>query len=93
MKETKLAKVYIDALGLGRNSAAAYDLTKFKQPSAVFRSKYAVRSYGQHKNSISLYLLTKSLGPFPEINRRFCGRCLQHNRNSFHCAATNADSA
>ncbi|KAL1926334.1 hypothetical protein VTP01DRAFT_5855 [Rhizomucor pusillus] len=41
MKETKLAKVYIDALGLGRNSAAAYDLTKFKQPSAVFRSKYA----------------------------------------------------
>ncbi|KAI9247434.1 hypothetical protein BDA99DRAFT_525900 [Phascolomyces articulosus] len=34
VKEMKLAKIYIEALGLGRNSADAQDLLKFRQPGS-----------------------------------------------------------
>ncbi|KAG2216309.1 hypothetical protein INT45_011241 [Circinella minor] len=40
VKEMKLAKVYIEALGLGRNSVDAQDLLKFRQPGSS-SSKYA----------------------------------------------------
>lgn len=43
LKESKLAKAYIDALGLGRDSEDAYELLKWKLPSS---SKYSV-SYRQ----------------------------------------------
>jgi DNA ligase-4 len=34
IKETKLAKTYIEVLGLGPQSEDAYNLTKWKLPSA-----------------------------------------------------------
>jgi hypothetical protein len=39
LKESKLAKAYIDAMGLGRDSEDAYELLKWKLPST---SKYSV---------------------------------------------------
>ena len=50
VKEMKLAKIYIEALGLGRNSMDAQDLLKFRQPGSS-SNKYVV-SYWHHLRNI-----------------------------------------
>lgn len=70
MKETKLAKVYTEALGLSRNSLDAYNLLKFKQPSIGSSFKYAVSLSFSSVSSFYIYLAVrrKRLATFPRLH-------------------------